>query len=447
MTTRPAFLFDPDRCTSCEACRVACGIENNEGRDTGWRTVMTFNPERQPDLPTRHLSLACNHCDTPACAIGCPANAYHRDEITGAVILDGDKCIGCRYCSWTCPYDAPVFSEEQQVMTKCSFCSPRVAAGGQPACTTACPTGALAFGVHSAGDPEPAYLGIDPTGLGPSLKISKPRLATAPVIYPEPEKWPDMPMSGRVTTTQREITVRSEWALLLFTLVMPALVAWFCAGSVRTDRSPSPVAFTAAGGFAMIVSMLHLGKPLRAWRAVLNVRTSWLSREIVFASLFLGLSTLSLSVPALPPWVGWSAVAAGIGLAISIDGVYRTIPRSGQTNLHSAEALPAVALLVGVATGVDLVTWSAAAIKTVAFVMRKRRGVIAPIPIARLLFLAAASFLGWPYAFAAALAGEAIDRAMFYDELEPTTPARRIAEEMVKATQVQSMTSARMLEP
>ena len=154
---RAAFLFDPDRCTACEACRIACAIENNEGRDTGWRTISTFNPQRHPDLPTRHLSLACNHCDTPACSLGCPAAAYDRDEKTGAVLLDPEKCIGCRYCSWVCPYDAPKFDDTRGVMTKCTFCKHRVdkaPAGATPGvdpeytpvCVSSCIANAMHFG-------------------------------------------------------------------------------------------------------------------------------------------------------------------------------------------------------------------------------------------------------------------------------------------------------------
>ena len=97
------FRFDPNLCTGCAACRLACTIENDLPFGRSWRRIETFNPTRAPSLPLYHLSLACNHCDTPACMHACPALAYRRDEETGAVLLDSSKCIGCKYCAWACP--------------------------------------------------------------------------------------------------------------------------------------------------------------------------------------------------------------------------------------------------------------------------------------------------------------------------------------------------------
>jgi Fe-S-cluster-containing dehydrogenase component len=102
-----SFLFDPNRCTGCGACRLACSIENQLEPERSWRRIDTFNRTRHPGVPLYHLSLACNHCAEPACMFACPALAYSRDEKSGAVLLDEGKCIGCRYCAWACPYDAP----------------------------------------------------------------------------------------------------------------------------------------------------------------------------------------------------------------------------------------------------------------------------------------------------------------------------------------------------
>jgi anaerobic dimethyl sulfoxide reductase subunit B (iron-sulfur subunit) len=62
------------------------------------------------------------------------------------VLLDATKCIGCRYCEWSCPYGAPQFDEAAGVMTKCDFCQDLQAAGGNPACVDACVMRALEFG-------------------------------------------------------------------------------------------------------------------------------------------------------------------------------------------------------------------------------------------------------------------------------------------------------------
>jgi len=74
-----AFHFDPNRCTGCQACELACSIENDLGPDRSWREVVTFNDASAPGIPRFHLSLACNHCSEPACLLGCPAAAYRKD--------------------------------------------------------------------------------------------------------------------------------------------------------------------------------------------------------------------------------------------------------------------------------------------------------------------------------------------------------------------------------
>ena len=256
-----AFVFTPDLCTGCEACRVACGNENAEGRDTGWRQVVTFNPERHPALPTRHLSLACNHCERPACALACPARAYRRDEETGALLLDEQKCIGCRYCSWVCPYDAPRFEVARGVMTKCTFCIHRLADGLAPACSAACPTGALVVGERPKGPIEPSFHGLGTFGLGPALVVHPARRATPPegLLADDadalPPSFPPRP---------RKISLASERGLLLFTLAMPALAAWFAGGLRLPSRVPALGPFLALAAFAFGISAAHLGRPLRA---------------------------------------------------------------------------------------------------------------------------------------------------------------------------------------
>jgi len=426
---RPAFEFDPDRCTACEACRIACGIENNDGVDTGWRQLMTFNPTRHPALPTRHLSLACNHCDTPACALGCPAAAYHRDEPTGAVIIDPEKCIGCRYCSWVCPYDAPKFNEDKGVMTKCTFCAPRLANGDEPACVAACPTDALTSGTRTTGEPEPSYLGLGFTGLGPSLRIKPQRLTTPPPalvideLLGEPVHQP---------VPKRKITIGQEWALLVFSIVMPALAAWFAGGMLHSTRRPPLVQFLLIGAIVMGMSTMHLGKPMRAWRAILNVKTSWLSREILFTNGFLVLSLPSLLFPHASPELGIAGLLSGIAMCFSIDGVYRAIPRLGQSKYHSAEATLTLVFLSGIVAGVPIVAFTAATIKAVLFLNRIMLGdlslpMFAAIARFVLLFLAMSPQFSWPVAFMLAIAGEVIDRIAFYLVLEPASPQRRMA--------------------
>ncbi|NTV76002.1 MAG: 4Fe-4S binding protein, partial [Holophaga sp.] len=145
------FLFHAERCTGCEACVLGCWMENRAVQTLPWRAVHTSNPHRRPDLPVFHLSLACHHCDNPACLENCPADAYARDPATGAVTLRQEACMGCRYCTWACPHDAPKFSAATGTVEKCTFCPDR----DQPACVARCPVGALEMEPRIQAGPAP----------------------------------------------------------------------------------------------------------------------------------------------------------------------------------------------------------------------------------------------------------------------------------------------------
>jgi len=133
----PAFVHDLATCVGCHACVVACASENATAPGGFWRQVVTFNEDRHPALPVFHLSLACNHCLDAPCERHCPALAIVRDTRTDAALIDADRCFGCRYCSWVCPYDAPRFDAGSGVMGKCTLCNDRLRKGGTPACTSA----------------------------------------------------------------------------------------------------------------------------------------------------------------------------------------------------------------------------------------------------------------------------------------------------------------------
>jgi anaerobic dimethyl sulfoxide reductase subunit B (iron-sulfur subunit) len=76
----------------------------------------------------------------------CPAGAYRKRDQDGIVVHDPAKCIGCQYCTWTCPYAAPQYSEAEGRVMKCNLCVERIDAGEQPACVEACPTRAIEVG-------------------------------------------------------------------------------------------------------------------------------------------------------------------------------------------------------------------------------------------------------------------------------------------------------------
>ena len=148
-----AFYFDSSSCSGCKACQVACKDKHNLRVGLLWRRVYEVTGggwARQgqawtSDVFAYNVSLACNHCEKPICAEVCPTVAITKRP-DGIVLIDPDKCIGCSYCSWACPYGAPQYDAEAGFMTKCTFCADNLDAGLPPSCVAACPLRALDFG-------------------------------------------------------------------------------------------------------------------------------------------------------------------------------------------------------------------------------------------------------------------------------------------------------------
>lgn len=172
MAKQLGFYVNIAACTGCKACQVACKDKNDLPIGVNWRRVFEYevgswvdhNGMYMPNgVSAYFVSAACMHCQTALCVDNCPAKAMvKRDD--GIVYIDPDKCIGCRYCEWMCPYGAPQFEAESGLMTKCNFCYDLVDQGQKPACVDACPYRALDFGeidelrAKYAGIPNPAPL-------------------------------------------------------------------------------------------------------------------------------------------------------------------------------------------------------------------------------------------------------------------------------------------------
>jgi anaerobic dimethyl sulfoxide reductase subunit B (iron-sulfur subunit) len=141
--------IDLTRCTGCRSCTVACKSENNTGSAT-YRWVVFQEGGSYPSPTLEFISMACNHCAYPACRKACPVGAISKDPDTGLVVIDSSLCIGCKRCTWACPYGAPQFKEESGKVEKCHGCRQRIAAGLKPACVNACVGRALEFGELSS---------------------------------------------------------------------------------------------------------------------------------------------------------------------------------------------------------------------------------------------------------------------------------------------------------
>lgn len=193
---RWGLVVDLDRCIGCQACVVACHVENNvplvgeeeslKGRTLHWIRIERYWEGEYPNLKARFMPVLCQHCSEAPCEPVCPVFAtYHSPEGLNAQIYN--RCIGTRFCGSACPYKVRVYNwfrpefpepmeqglnpdvsiRQRGIIEKCSFCIQRIrraeldaAADGrvvedgeiQPACVQSCPTSTLVFG--DLNDPE-----------------------------------------------------------------------------------------------------------------------------------------------------------------------------------------------------------------------------------------------------------------------------------------------------
>ncbi len=147
------FYLDQTLCTGCKACQIACVDKHDLPLGVLWRRVVEYSGGSwringnivQPNVFTYYTSISCNHCVNAVCIQVCPTTAMTRRD-DGTVYVDQEKCVGCRYCEWACPYSAPQFNSETGHMTKCDLCYDYRSEDKTPACVAACPSRALNWG-------------------------------------------------------------------------------------------------------------------------------------------------------------------------------------------------------------------------------------------------------------------------------------------------------------
>lgn len=153
---RLAFYFDSSSCSGCKTCQMACKDKNDLGPGQVWRRVYEVTgggwkkqgSTWRQDVFAYNLSMSCNHCEDPICVKNCPTHALGKRH-DGIIKIDQALCIGCKYCSWVCPYGAPQFNPQKGVMGKCDFCADYIDEGKNPSCVDACPMRALDFGDYA----------------------------------------------------------------------------------------------------------------------------------------------------------------------------------------------------------------------------------------------------------------------------------------------------------
>ncbi len=444
-TSAPAFVHDLDTCVGCHACVIACANENGLAPGRYWRQIVSFNSSHIPDLPVYHLSIACNHCLDAPCATACPAAAIARDDQTGAVLIDSAKCIGCRYCSWVCPFDAPQFNSDAGVMEKCTLCNHRLLQNSNPACTSLCPTGALTFGIYGE-KPGVSVNGFPEAAIRPAISFlpmrgRTPQPAPPGALLPDESQIASWMTQDGLKIPESKISLKREWPLVVFSFVAIALVAWFLA-SLRGEPAIVPEIFAAVGVAGIGLSTMHIGKKERAWRAILNWRSSWLSREVIAYSLFIAMGLVSTILFPGTGYIAWTTVAVGVFLLIAIDNVYIAMARDWYAQLDGQASVLSAAFLVSVSSGNAPMAGVTGLLRLFGLIDRVRRrskgkqgkGEAGWLRFFRVLVGFIVPALLWVVdggvsisALVCVLLGEFSDRLEFYDSLGITTPRRSMA--------------------
>ena len=331
------FHFTADNCIGCHACEAACSEKNENPAHLAFRSVGYVEGGSYPDYKRMNISMACNHCDNPVCLKGCPTKAYTKHPEYGAVLQDPDTCFGCGYCTWVCPYNAPQLDPIKGQVSKCNMCVDRLEVGLKPACVSACLGNALNFGVIE-NTPEgrdqikatiPGF--PDPSITQPNIRFQQTknmpeemtRTDTMPVKYHKQsdgsyrsvvdEKvgkerfWNIGRLSSRenplvIFTLSTQAVIGAFMLLFLGPMLAPETFSLLAESAVMYPLLVALIVIEAAG---LVLSTLHLGKPLRFYRGFNNLKQSPLSREALGIALFFaGLSAYTV-LTAAKEWFQW----------------------------------------------------------------------------------------------------------------------------------------------
>jgi len=312
------FHFTADNYIGCHACEAACSEKNDNPAHIAFRSVGYVEGGSYPDYKRLNISMACNHCDNPVCLKGCPTRAYTKHAEYGAVLQDSDTCFGCGYCTWVCPYNAPQLDPIKGQVSKCNMCVDRLEVGLKPACVSACLGNALNFGVieNTPENREQIKTTIpgfpDPSITQPNIRFQQTRS-----MPDEMSRTDSMPLKYhkeedgifRSVVDEKDGKVKSwnlgrlssrENPLVIFTVSTQAVIGAFLmtflgpllgieAFSAVKESAvyfPMLISLIVIQAGVLVLSTLHLGKPLRFYRGFNNLRYSPLSREALGVAMF-----------------------------------------------------------------------------------------------------------------------------------------------------------------
>ena len=314
------FHFDMSKCIGCKCCEVACAEQNNNPADVSWRRVGEIEGGVYPQTQRLHLSMGCNHCLDPSCMTGCPTKAYTKDSRTGIVHHNPDACIGCEYCIWNCPYSVPTFNEERGIVGKCDMCHGRLTEGDAPACVNACPSEAISIEIVDIDEWRRKYRD---EANAPGLPSADDTISTTRVTLPAA-----LPLNSEKADFHRIRPAKPHYSLVLMTVLTQLCVVGFATTWILALLGGSGVLEAAAlvmlalGLASFAASPLHLGRPAFAPLAIRNLKTSWLSREILALSSF-GAAASTYAVMLLLGTPGVE-VMGGAASAIGTFSMYTT---------------------------------------------------------------------------------------------------------------------------
>ena len=363
-----AFDVDLDSCSGCKSCVVAC--HNLNGLDEGehWRSVGLLHGGTEQLPALQHVTSACHHCVEPSCLSGCPVLAYDKDPLTGIVRHLDDQCIGCQYCIFMCPYDVPQYSSSRGIVRKCDMCHDRLAVSEAPACVQSCPNQAIRIRNVSI---DAVVEESETNQFLPAAP--EPGITLPTTVFRSQKPLPRNFLPADYFSANRQ---HSHMALVVMLVLTQMSAGAFMVGQVLVSGpwadsitlSAIRPTFAIAGMIVAFVGMnaavFHLGRPLYAFRALLGIRTSWLSREILAFAVFAAFAMANAvavwfakDYPSMIPWadrLGFLTAASGlIGVICSVMIYVKThrpfwnLHRTGGTFLLTAAVLGIpIALLV-----------------------------------------------------------------------------------------------------